>query len=98
MSNKAEYRDTPPFVYGSCGICRQGELIAVKHPSTAVIALMCDDCESAWISPSDLSLLSLPEGEVRYASLGEVVGAGWPTPEYLGFGAGRTSHVPPKPL
>lgn len=39
--------------FGTCQICGQGLLIAVKDPVTLQLLVMCDDCESQWRSPDE---------------------------------------------
>lgn len=40
-------------IFGECGLCRQGTLIAMKQPDENALVLICDDCESQWLSPSE---------------------------------------------
>lgn len=67
--------------FGECPICRQGQLLAVKSPSTGQLLIMCDDCESQWQSPDDAQsfekTLSDENRDVLDASCEEIKAAGW---------------------
>ena len=39
--------------FGECSLCRQGTLIAMKQSDERTLVLVCDDCESQWLSPSE---------------------------------------------
>jgi hypothetical protein len=41
--------------FGECSLCRQGTLIAMKQSDEHSLVLVCDDCESQWMSPSEAS-------------------------------------------
>ena len=67
--------------FGTCQICGQGQLIAVKKPETLQLLVMCDDCESQWRSPDEAqSFENALSDEVRgvvTATLEEIEAAGW---------------------
>jgi hypothetical protein len=67
--------------FGTCQICGQGQLIAVKLPLTQQLFIMCDDCESQWRSPEEAqsfenALLDEVRGVV-IATIEEIEAAGW---------------------
>lgn len=39
--------------FGTCHICGQGQLLAVKNPETQQLLVMCDDCGAQWRSPEE---------------------------------------------
>jgi hypothetical protein len=39
----------------SCPICGEGRLIVVRSLVTQRLLILCDDCESCWIDPHELS-------------------------------------------
>jgi hypothetical protein len=67
--------------FGTCQICGQGQLIAVKNPLTQRLLIMCDDCESQWCSPDKAqSFENALSDEVRRvvtATFEEIEAAGW---------------------
>jgi hypothetical protein len=67
--------------FGTCQICGQGLLIAVKNPVTLQLFIMCDDCESQWRSPDEAqSFKNAFSDEVRgvmAVTFEEVKAAGW---------------------
>jgi ribosome-binding protein aMBF1 (putative translation factor) len=69
------------ITFGKCGICRQGELIAMKVDGSDRLLLMCDDCESQWNTPQDSTAydkaLTEEVSGLVLASSQDVLGAGW---------------------
>lgn len=67
--------------FGECPICRQGALIAVKDVATDRLLIMCDDCESQWLTPSDAEsfdkAISDEVSNVVLATLNEIEAIGW---------------------
>jgi len=67
--------------FGQCGICGQGELIAMKLPGSSHLLLMCDDCESQWSSPEDSksyqNALNTEFQGLVVASPEDILKAGW---------------------
>lgn len=39
--------------FGTCAICGQGQLFAAIDADSDRLLLVCDDCGSQWLSPSD---------------------------------------------
>jgi hypothetical protein len=39
--------------FGVCQLCGQGTLILVKDAGSGRLLVMCDDCESQWLSKED---------------------------------------------
>lgn len=67
--------------FGECPICRQGQLVAMKNSLTGKLLLMCDDCESQWLSPAEArsfeNALSNEIQNVVTATAEEVNEQGW---------------------
>lgn len=67
--------------FGECAICRQGSLVAMKEQPTGKLLLICDDCESCWLSPaaakSYQEALTREPQDLVYATEIEVAAAGW---------------------
>jgi hypothetical protein len=36
---------------GTCPICSQGRLVIARENSSGVLYVLCEECESEWISP-----------------------------------------------
>jgi hypothetical protein len=69
------------YSFGTCQICGQGQLIAVKNPVTQILLVMCDDCESQWRSPDEAqsfeNALSDEASGVEMATFEEIKAVGW---------------------
>jgi hypothetical protein len=73
--------------FGTCQICGQGQLIAVKDPVTLQLLVICDDCESQWRTPDEAkSFKNALSDEIRglvKATFEEIEAAGWIHPDNL---------------
>ena len=67
--------------FGQCSVCRQGELIAMKHLNEPRLLVVCDDCESQWKTPQDAeSYRNVLKDEIKDiipASSQDIVEIGW---------------------
>jgi hypothetical protein len=67
--------------FGTCQICGQGQLVAVKNPVTLQLLIMCDDCESQWCSPEEAqsyeNALLDEVRSVEMATFEEIKKLGW---------------------
>jgi transcription elongation factor Elf1 len=67
--------------FGTCPICGQGQVVAVKNPATQQLLVMCDDCESQWRTPdaarSYENALTDEVRDVEPATTEEIKLAGW---------------------
>ena len=41
------------YSFGTCEVCGQGLLMAVKNIINGEMLIMCDDCESQWKTPDE---------------------------------------------
>lgn len=73
-----------PISFGQCGICGQGDLIAMKVADSGRLLLMCDDCESQWNTPRDSRFydkaLTKEISGLVVANSQDVIGARWKKP------------------
>jgi len=69
------------YSFGECPICRQGILLAVRNRSNGKLLIMCDDCESQWLTPHDAQSFdnALPNEihDIQMATIEEIKAVGW---------------------
>ncbi len=78
---KGRNRLTDEYWLRNCPVCEQGRVLFVRNNVSQSLALVCEECESAWSTPDDASdpakCLSYMLTDARIATLDEIQCAGW---------------------
>jgi len=65
---------------GICPACEQGRLLVMNILGASKLFLLCEECDSAWASPEEVSLetyFDFGDVAIGYADATDVINAGW---------------------
>ena len=67
------------YWYSICPVCEEGRLFVCKQKDLDRLFLLCEECESAWETPEDVSLNTYFKhaNEIEYSTQEDIVQYGW---------------------